>query len=239
MKKAYSAYSPTEAHYLIALLADKGIEAVIQGDLLVPLRGEIPCNTYPEVWVQDADWSAARKIIEREHEQTAGTKAPTAPWTCPGCGEKLEGPFSDCWKCQSSRPPIPEESTRGERSIQDRVQTQPRWRLQIHLSTCVVLMFAMGGLLWANLIPFEFEETVMEWTGASPPAGAALAFNLSPTTKKMVIYGWPVTCVKNGSLCAGAAVNLVLILLLLACITFLCECSTLLNFLKTDPEVLK
>ncbi|HYG78437.1 MAG TPA: hypothetical protein VEK08_25775 [Planctomycetota bacterium] len=28
---------------------------------------------------------------------------------------------------------------------------KPRW-FQLHLSTCVVLMFVAGGLLWANLV---------------------------------------------------------------------------------------
>ena len=26
-------------------------------------------------------------------------------WTCPRCGERLEGQFTDCWQCGSPRPP--------------------------------------------------------------------------------------------------------------------------------------
>jgi hypothetical protein len=29
-------------------------------------------------------------------------------------------------------------------------------RIQLHLSTCIVLMFVAGGLVWANLRPFDF-----------------------------------------------------------------------------------
>jgi hypothetical protein len=45
----------------------------------------------------------------------------------------------------------------------------PRLWLQLHLSTCVVLMFVAGGLMWANLQPRETTNRL--WPGTE--------------------YGWP------------------------------------------------
>jgi hypothetical protein len=59
----------------------------------------------PEIWIlEDADFSKASELRDRV------TRLPTVSqtsWTCPGCGERLEGQFGSCWKCGRSRDDIP------------------------------------------------------------------------------------------------------------------------------------
>jgi hypothetical protein len=54
-----------------------------------------------------------------------------------------------------------------------------RW-LQLHLSTCIVLMFVAGGLLWANTRPASIAPDICMGPGPFPQCA----------------YGWPVTAVE-------------------------------------------
>jgi hypothetical protein len=55
----------------------------------------------PEVWiVEEGDFAQATELRD------AAIKLPEVPqaaWTCPSCGEQLEGQFSSCWKCGATR----------------------------------------------------------------------------------------------------------------------------------------
>ena len=53
MKCVYTAHNPTEAHLVKGLLEAEGIETVVRGEHLFPLRGIIPvtADTNPSVWV--------------------------------------------------------------------------------------------------------------------------------------------------------------------------------------------
>jgi hypothetical protein len=54
----------------------------------------------PEIWVIDSELARACEVRD------AVTKLPTEPqisWTCPSCGEELEGQFGACWKCGANR----------------------------------------------------------------------------------------------------------------------------------------
>src|SRR6266851_4414366 len=56
---------------------------------------------YPEIWVVE-DSALARACELRD----AVSKLPTEPqssWTCPSCGEQLEGQFDACWNCGANR----------------------------------------------------------------------------------------------------------------------------------------
>lgn len=57
----------------------------------------------PELWiVEDVDFPRACELRDAVAKQPDG--AQTA-WTCPSCGEQLEGQFASCWNCGAHRSP--------------------------------------------------------------------------------------------------------------------------------------
>ncbi len=107
MREVYTARDVVDARLMTQLLESRGIRAVARGEPLSILGINIPLGrVFPSVWVEEADFARARQIVddfnrslerEREEEENAG------PWTCPGCGEELEGQFRECWNCGAER----------------------------------------------------------------------------------------------------------------------------------------
>lgn len=63
--------------------------------------GELPLSECePEVWVAPHNRARAEALIA----QAMSGKSGASDWTCPGCGERLEGVFDACWKCGRLRP---------------------------------------------------------------------------------------------------------------------------------------
>lgn len=96
--RVFTAADPAEAQMVSDMLADAGIEATVQGSNLWAARGEIGLGTgtMPTVWVHAANVQQARELIDqREH----GPAPDKPPWTCPRCGETIDGQFTDCWNC--------------------------------------------------------------------------------------------------------------------------------------------
>jgi hypothetical protein len=106
----YGARDSTEAQYVKGLLAAEGIEAVILGTALEGALGEIPYtpSALPTVWVNEADVPAAQRIIDEFRQGGPAKTDPQPKWTCPHCGEILEGQFTTCWKCGHNRPEAPD-----------------------------------------------------------------------------------------------------------------------------------
>jgi len=104
MKKVYAAENPTMAHFVRNLLEAEGITARVQDEHLTIFAGghQAGSSIGPAGWVlSDADGARAESIFE---EQLSGDGAPAGePWTCPGCGEKVEPQFTECWKCGGKR----------------------------------------------------------------------------------------------------------------------------------------
>jgi putative signal transducing protein len=101
MKVVFSSLNLVELYHLKNLLDSAGIRCRIQRELLARLAGEIP---FPECAAQlvverPEDAGRAEEIV-REFSRPAPV---SAPWTCPGCGERLEGQFTACWKCGRAR----------------------------------------------------------------------------------------------------------------------------------------
>ncbi len=69
MQRVYVADHPVGAHVVKGFLEESGIPAVVQGDMLFWVRGEIPVtqDTAPSVWVDDDAADRARRLIE-EHQ---------------------------------------------------------------------------------------------------------------------------------------------------------------------------
>jgi hypothetical protein len=106
MIQVYGARDSMEAEYVKGLLSTEGITAVVLGEALDAARGDIPYSqsSLPSVWVNEADQPAAQRIVDEFKAGGPAKIRPQASWTCPHCGEMLEGQFTTCWKCGFNRP---------------------------------------------------------------------------------------------------------------------------------------
>lgn len=97
MRKLYSAESIIVIAHLRNVLEAGGIPALIRNDRLLGAMGEIPfTECWPELWVcKEGDILRARALIDAELQAPIETES----WTCGQCGEKLDGQFSECWRC--------------------------------------------------------------------------------------------------------------------------------------------
>jgi hypothetical protein len=82
------------------LLRQAGIEASVQRRFAGGIAGELPPDqALPEIWVHDDG------LVERAQTLLVDMQHPTwRDWLCPGCGERIEGPFEECWKCGATMP---------------------------------------------------------------------------------------------------------------------------------------
>jgi hypothetical protein len=106
MRQVYSAAHPTEAYLVKGILESGGIEAVVKGDILFSVRGEIPLTseTAPSVWiVEESRYDEARRVIRRYEQANRGKLPSGEMWICSTCREELEGQFTHCWKCGAPR----------------------------------------------------------------------------------------------------------------------------------------
>ncbi len=82
-------------------LTHAGIGATVQRAFTSSIAGELPPDQcLPEVWVDDAARldEARALMFELQHP-------PERRWACPGCGEIIDGPFTQCWQCGAMCPP--------------------------------------------------------------------------------------------------------------------------------------
>ena len=102
MKLVYTAKHPTEAHLIRGMLEAEGIRATVKGDQLYGAYGELPI--LPTVWILDDTLAAyAERVVVEFLSGSAAHKYGHERWTCPQCGEVLEGQFTECWSCGGVR----------------------------------------------------------------------------------------------------------------------------------------
>ena len=89
MKRLYGSDDRALIAHLRALLETRGIACVLRNEFLGGAAGELPPH----------DWARARQLVEAETGPVD-----TTPWTCPGCGEIIEGQFARCWHCGREAP---------------------------------------------------------------------------------------------------------------------------------------
>lgn len=107
MRKVHTAESIIDVMHLRNLLEQAGIACVVQNERLGGVAGEIPfLECWPELWVmRPGDALRARGVIDlalRGDDTTAGQA-----WTCTACGERIEGAFTECWRCAGGNEPTP------------------------------------------------------------------------------------------------------------------------------------
>ena len=110
MTEVFVAQHPTEAHLVAKFLNSQGIAAVIRGEALFGVRGEVAASpaTLPTVWVDDERADEARQILASAGDDPAITSGRAAAWRCPACGESVEAQFAACWNCGA---PVPATHT--------------------------------------------------------------------------------------------------------------------------------
>jgi hypothetical protein len=110
MRRIYSSQDAAFTIFLKGVLESEGIACTLRNAFLAGGAGELPVNeTWPELWVlDDADEDRARRIVEAASQGPSGGP----DWTCPSCGELIEGQFDQCWQCGADRPEVPSQPRR-------------------------------------------------------------------------------------------------------------------------------
>jgi hypothetical protein len=103
MQRVYSAQDAVTIGYLRQVLETAGIDCLIRNEFLSGAMGGVPTTEcWPELWITEASrYDESRRLI-------AAALAPPArefrDWICPGCGERIERQFGQCWQCGAHSP---------------------------------------------------------------------------------------------------------------------------------------
>ncbi len=96
MRRVYTAADIIQVSQIQGVLEAAGIHCEIRNQHLAGAMGGLPIDQcWPELWVRDDDETRAERLIKREQRF-----APVGDdWDCPGCGETVDAPLSQCWNC--------------------------------------------------------------------------------------------------------------------------------------------
>jgi hypothetical protein len=104
MKQLHIAQHAPEAHLVKGFLESHGIAAVVRGEFLTGGWGELPVDVC-SVWIEDErQYERARALLLAFLRGDRAREFRDRDWRCPQCGERLEGQFTECWKCGASKP---------------------------------------------------------------------------------------------------------------------------------------
>jgi hypothetical protein len=104
MKRVYRAASLIQVAHARNVLLTAGIPSELRNQYLAGALGDLPMlETWPQLFVEDADEPAAIRALAAALAVPAGP-----PWTCGGCGERLEPQFTACWRCGAAPGETPE-----------------------------------------------------------------------------------------------------------------------------------
>jgi hypothetical protein len=102
MKKVFTTKDPLMIGHLKNVLATFDIKCITKNYELSSAAGELPpIECWPELWVVDDHRQTEAEAILRK--TLAPLESVKRSWLCIGCGEEIEGQFSECWKCGRSR----------------------------------------------------------------------------------------------------------------------------------------
>jgi hypothetical protein len=90
----------TRAQLLRSALEAEGVAAIVAGEYLTSLQGEVPAGAAAEyrVCIVDAEQlpRASYLVAQWLEDRVPGR---SEPWICRECGERHEPHFGSCWKC--------------------------------------------------------------------------------------------------------------------------------------------
>ncbi len=99
MKTVYSAANISIVSFFQNILEGYGIHCLIKNEFLHSVIGEIPpIESWPQLCVDDDDYEEEKRIVD---EALSEKNLPI--WKCTSCNEVIEGQFSECWNCGTSR----------------------------------------------------------------------------------------------------------------------------------------
>ena len=99
MKRIFCSPDSAEVGLLEGMLKEAGVSCVDRNEQVSQAFPTAPF--YPELWVvNDEDYPRAIRLLEAWRHPAFEIRP---PWTCPKCGEVLEGQFRACWKCGTER----------------------------------------------------------------------------------------------------------------------------------------
>ncbi len=101
MKKVFASEDRTTIEVVRNLLLQEKIETTVLNEASATAMGGIPFfNLMPEVWaLRDEDEPRALEIVGGFESGAAREAQSREAWTCPECGEEIEGQFTECWNC--------------------------------------------------------------------------------------------------------------------------------------------
>lgn len=103
MKQLHAARHAVEAHLIRGSLNSHGISAEVRGEFLTSGWGELPVDVC-SVWVtDDVQFEAANELLVAFLKGSFARRFSGEHWSCPRCGEKLEGQFTQCWNCGAAK----------------------------------------------------------------------------------------------------------------------------------------
>ena len=103
VKQVHAARTALEAYLVQGFLNSHGISAEVRGEFLTSGWGELPVDVC-SVWVSDdAQYAAANDLLVAFMSGSFARQYSGERWTCPACGEKLEGQFTSCWSCGAAK----------------------------------------------------------------------------------------------------------------------------------------
>ncbi len=91
-------WTEVEASSALTLLAENGIEAVLQGGqirTMLNLYGSIIAGV--KLMVRETDLPRAQELIEAARADARANS--TSAWTCPRCRSAVDAGFDVCWNC--------------------------------------------------------------------------------------------------------------------------------------------
>ncbi len=102
MKRLYTTQDLALISHLENALKACGIDCELRGQHLAVGMGELPpIECWPELWVRVPEqYVEAENLLSKLLYITGPT---SRPWVCAGCGEEIQGQFTDCWQCGAAR----------------------------------------------------------------------------------------------------------------------------------------
>ena len=100
MKRLVQAPNLAIATLWADMLNAAGCGVTVQRAYASGIAGEIPPDqSLPELWLTDpAQERSARELLHQLQHP------PERRWACSACGEIIEGPFDQCWRCGAAAP---------------------------------------------------------------------------------------------------------------------------------------
>jgi len=106
MKGVHRTADRTTAQLLRGALEVEQIPAIVEGEHLCAVRGELPVGASAEfrVSILDDEQLPRASLLARQWLSARADLAAAPPWICGACGERHEPHFGSCWRCGAAAP---------------------------------------------------------------------------------------------------------------------------------------